>query len=121
MESSQVPPPAPPSLLVGRTWQTGGQVGPRETDLLPLQPGQVLFVGQHLALQGQLCLLLLLCGLLPQLSQVPLKLRLSDFPVTFQPLHFHCEGSGVSSWCPLSFEITHLGGGWLPTLLAHGG
>lgn len=73
-------------------------------DLLPLQPCHVLSVGQSLALQSQLCLLLLLCGLLLQLSQIPLQLCLSDFPVTFQPLHFHCEVSGMSdhgALCPL--------------------
>lgn len=65
-------------------------------DLLPLQPRQVLSVGQFLALQGQPHLLLLLCGLLLQLSQILLQLCLSNFPVTSQPLHFHCEVLGVS-------------------------
>ena len=100
-------------LLAGRTWQTTREwpSRPRKTDLLPVQPGQVLCVRQLLALQGQLCLLLLLRSLLLQLSQVQLQLCLSDFPVTFQPLYFHCEGSDVSSRCSLSLKTTHLRGG----------
>lgn len=98
-------------LLASGTWQSPGKrprsSGPTEADLLPLEPSQVLVVGQRLALQGQLQVPLLLCHLPLKPPHVPLQLCLLDLPGTSQLLHFHCEvteASGTGHRAPTAWN-----------------
>lgn len=65
-------------------------------DLLPLELGQGLAVGQRLALQGQLRVPLLLSPLLPEPPHVPLQLHLLHLPGASQLLQLHCEAAHTS-------------------------
>ena len=79
----------PTGLLARRPYGHSRPLGSDRADLLPLEPGEVLAVGQRPALQGQLRIPLLLRCLPPE----P---HLLGFLDALQLLQFHCRVTGMS-------------------------